>query len=291
MTNINSRKYLIVKWKNSKRIKKNIFSILFLLVTSLIVTISSFAQKTIKVKNSIGTCFIEGDISPNQAKINAFNDAKLNALLKAGISENISSYKTLYKKQENKSFEEVFTSQFQLELKGNIVNYEIKKERIYCKNELEIIYEVVIDAEVIKYKSEIDNKYQVNVDGLKATYINGDNFSFEFQSTYDSYLTIFDILDTTAVIIYPRNEESKNINRNKKITFPFEGQFTADLSRDNDKENETHRLLLVFTKEKYPYIFHDDNYFTSYEKLLNWASSIEPGQKNIQFYSFIISPK
>jgi hypothetical protein len=291
MTNINSRKFLIAKWKNSKRIKKNIFSILFLLGTSLIVTTSSYAQKTIKVKNSIGTCFIEGDISPNQAKINAFNDAKLNALLKAGISENISSYKTIYKKQENKNFEQVFTSQFQSELKGNIIDYEIKAERIYCKNELEIIYEIIIDANIIKYKSELDNKFQVNIENLKLSYLNGEDFGFLVKSTHDSYLTVFDLLDTTAVLLYPQSEESKKIIRNSEIKFPFDGDLHAELSPGNVATSEHHRLLLIFTKEAYPFILYDPNYFTSYEKLIGWVNSIEPNQKNVQYYSFIISPK
>ena len=64
----------------------------------------------------------------------------------------------------------------------------------------------------------------------------------------------------------------------------------ANLSNDKN-ENEIHRLLLVFTKKDYPYILYDDKYISSSENVINWLNSIEPDQKNFQYYSFIISPK
>jgi hypothetical protein len=290
MTNINSRKFLIAKWTNLRRINIGVFYIPILYFCSIFVSTSSFSQRTIKVENSIGSCFIEGDVSPNKAKIKALNEAKIKALSIAGISENIYNYKTLYKQQENKNFEQVFTTQFQSELKGNIIHYEIKNERIYCKSEFEIIYEITIDADVIEYKSELDNKFQVKIENLRPTYINGDEFGFNLQSTVDCYITIFDLLDTTAKVVYPLvNVDSEKIDRNEVLKFPFEGNYSADLSSENINEN--HRLLLVFTKEKYPFIFHDVNYFTSYDKVINWVNSIEPSQKNIQYYGFIILPK
>jgi len=291
MTNINFRRFTIEKWKILKRTK---IYYSFILAYCFFITFLPFSfssQKTIKVQKSVGTCYITGDISPNQAKVKALNDAKINALLNSGIGENIYSYKTLYKQQENKNFEQVFTSQFQSELNGNIIDYEIKSERIYCKNELEIIYEIIIDANIIKYKSEFDNKFQVNIENLKATFNVGDDFSFQFKSTVDCYLTIFDLLDTTAALVYPQNESSKKNIKNSEIKFPYERNFTVELSPGNVVTSEPHRLLLVFTKEEYPYILHDANYFASYEKVIGWVNSIEPSQKNIQYYGFQILPK
>ena len=62
------------------------------------------AQKTSKVIEIKGTAFISGDVSPNQAKIQALNDAKINALKAAGIEENINSYQLLFTSEQKKDF-------------------------------------------------------------------------------------------------------------------------------------------------------------------------------------------
>ena len=122
-------------------------------------------------------------------------------------------------------------------------------------------------------------------------YLDGEDFGFLVKSTYDSYLTVFDLLDTTAVLVYPRSEGSKKIIRNSETKFPFEGNYTAVLSPGNVATSEPHRLLLIFTKEVYPFILHNLNYYTSYEKLIGWVNSIEPNQKNVQYYGFQINPR
>jgi hypothetical protein len=277
------RKYSTKKWRNFVKTIRNLFFCFFVF--------NSCYSQTIKVKNAIGYANVSGDISPNKARVDALNAAKITALQNAGISENINSYQTLYSNQVNNDFKQIFSSQIQSQLEGNIKSYIIKKERIYCKNEFEIVYEVTIDAEVIKYKSEIDNKYQVNVTGIKGTYTVDDYFNFNLRSTADSYLTIFDLLDTTAYLVYPQTNNSAFVlNKNKDLKFPFEGEMQANVSNDKN-EDEIHRLLLVFTKDYYPYILHDDKYISSSENVINWLNSIEPYKKNFQYYSFIISPK
>lgn len=282
MINRSLKRFLTRKWISFEVIK---------LLYPLALLPTHFYSQTVKVNAIIGTSNISGDISPNEAKKEALTNAKINCLLKAGVSENINSYQTLYTNQSNNKFEQVFTSESQSQLQGNIKSYSIVNEKIYCKNEFEIIYEIVINAEVIKYKSEIDNKFQVNIENLKNTYNVGDDFSFQFKSTVDCYLTIFDLLDTTATLVYPHNKLSKKNIKNMEIKFPYEGNFTAELSPGNVTTSEPHRLLLVFSKEAYPFILHDNNYFTSYEKVIGWVNSIEPSQKNIQYYGFQILPK
>jgi len=276
------KRFLTRKWISYEVIK---------LLFPLALLPTHFYSQTVKLKGIIGTSNISGDISPNEAKKEALTNAKINCLLKAGVSENINSYQTLYTNQSNNKFEQLFTSESQSQLQGNIKSYSIVNEKIYCKNEFEIVYEIVINAEVIKYKSEIDNKFQVNIENLKNTYNVGDDFSFQFKSTVDCYLTIFDLLDTTAALVYPRNESSKKIIKNKVIKFPYEGALNTELSPGNVTTSEPHRLLLVFSKEAYPFILHDTNYFTSYEKVIGWVNSIEPSQKNIQYYGFQIIPR
>jgi hypothetical protein len=259
---------------------------LFFFTLTQIVFFTLNGQTNYNTRNVTGSCYVQGNLSPDDAKKNAINDAKLNALLKFGISEHISSYKILYKQQTNNNFEQVFNSQLLSELSGNIVSYQITKERFYCKNDFEIIYEVTIDAEIIKYKTSLDNKYQVNISGIKGIYTDGEDFGFNLKTTHDCYLTIFDLLDTTAYLVYPQTDKSLQINKNSLIKFPFEGSLDTKLS-DSKSSQENHRLLCVMTKEFYPFIIHNE-FFSSYENVLTWINSIEPYNRNVQYYPFVI---
>ena len=127
------RKYSTKKWRNFVKTSSSLFFCFFVF--------NSYYSQTIKVKNAIGYANVSGDISPNKARVDALNTAKITALQNAGISENINSYQTLYSNQVNNDFKQIFSSQIQSQLEGNIKSYIIKKERIYCKNEFEIVYE------------------------------------------------------------------------------------------------------------------------------------------------------
>jgi len=59
---------------------KNILALL-LFFTS----VSLQANKEIKVEHIIGKAFVENDVSPNKARKEALNNAKIEALKKAGI--------------------------------------------------------------------------------------------------------------------------------------------------------------------------------------------------------------
>src|ERR1035437_4782417 len=115
-----------------------------------------FSQETREAKAVKGSAFVTGDVSPNQAKIQALNDAKINALKAAGIEEHINSYQMLFTSQIKNDYSQFFSSDIQSEIQGAVQSYEVKSEKIYCKNEFEIICETTIDASVIKYNSKPD---------------------------------------------------------------------------------------------------------------------------------------
>ena len=58
--------------------------------------IFSQASKEIKVQKVIGEAFIEKDISPNQGRKIALNEAKIEALRQAGIGESVSSQNLVF---------------------------------------------------------------------------------------------------------------------------------------------------------------------------------------------------
>src|ERR1035438_6449104 len=137
-------------------INKFIFGIFFFIIVS---SVNGYSQKSINVKDITGTAFIDGDISPNKAKIDALNDAKINALKKAGIEEHINSYQMLFTSQAKNDYTQFFNSDIQSEIQGAVKTYKIKSERVYINSNNVIVSEVIIDAWVIKYDSKPDIKF------------------------------------------------------------------------------------------------------------------------------------
>ncbi|HPF94695.1 MAG TPA: hypothetical protein PLV65_12165, partial [Tenuifilaceae bacterium] len=97
-----------------------------LLLAILVLLISGFnlkAQKEINVKSVSGIAVIAGKISYEDAKREALNMAKVEALRKAGVSEQLQSYEMLFRSEVNNDFSEFFSSDIQAELRGAVQSY------------------------------------------------------------------------------------------------------------------------------------------------------------------------
>ncbi len=246
-----------------------------------------FSQKTIDVKGIIGSANISGDVSPNLAKIQALNDAKLNALKAAGIEENINSYQLLFSSQFKNDYSQFFSSDIQSEIQGAVKSYKILSEKIYCKNELEIVCDVTIDATIIKYDTKRDVSFDTNIEGIKGVYNNGDNLNFNVMSTQNCYLTIFNITDAEAILLYPNlYEKQTKLNGSELYKFPVAA---IDYGLGTDlKKQETNRLIFVFTKTQLPYIKINKEQVTSKETIFSWIFSIPPDQRNVEYFTLSI---
>jgi len=254
----------------------------FLLVLSL----PTFAQKTIQVKSIIGTAYISGDISPKQAKIQALNDAKINALKAAGIGEHISSYQMLFSSQQKNDFSQFFSSDVQTEIQGAVQQYTITSERVYCKSEFEIVSEVTIDATVIAYDTKPDNSFDTHIEGIKSNYNNDDKLQFTLKTTQDCYVTVFNITDKEAFLLYPNAyERQKKIEALATQTFPT---VKIDYALHTDLRQETNRLIFVCTKTPMPFIKMDKNQLTTNEDIFSWLYSIMPDQRKTEYITLLI---
>jgi len=149
---------------SGKRVVSN--SILILLL--VFVYSNSFAQKnTIKVFNVSGQAFINELLTPKQAKELALNDAKSNALRKAGIGEYIRSNNTLLSTSVGDKYDEYINTEQQSQLEGNILEYTIIKDTQFINNEKLLVVSVTIDATVIKYETKPDVNFDVRLFGVK----------------------------------------------------------------------------------------------------------------------------
>lgn len=275
--------YLTRKWK--RWLKSNNTLVCFLL---LFTVNNLFAQKVFRVRGIIGTALISGDVSLNQAKVQALNDAKLNALKAAGIAERIKSYQLLFTSQQKNDYSQFFSSDIQSEIEGAIQSYVVKNERTYSKKEFETISEVTIDASVIKYETKPDITFDANIEGMKGAYNNDEQLTFSVKTTQPCYLTIFNITDKEASVMYPNAYEKQEVCKPGEFCkYPIA---KIDYTLHTDlKQQETNRLIFVFTKTLIPFIKMDKDQAATQENIFTWIYSIMPDQRKVEYLTFSIS--
>ncbi len=275
------KKYLIPKWIKCQK-SNNLFWFLLLLFS-----IPLSAQKIINVKDIKGTSFISGDISFNQAKNLALNDAKINALKAAGIAENIKSYQLLFSSQDKNDYSQFFSSDIQSEIQGAVESFVIKNQNTVKKSEIELYIEVTIDASVIKYETIPDITFDTYIEGVKAVYNNYDHLVFSVKTSRPCYVTIFNINDTEATLMYPNSVEKPfSLKAIETYNFPV-GEVDYELETSL-KEKETNRLIFVFTKTAIPFIKMDKDQVTTNEAIFNWIYSIMPDQRRVEYHTLTI---
>ena len=270
------------KWIRWLKSNNSLFCFLFLFIAN-----NLFAQKVSQVNDIKGTAYISGDVSPNQAKAQALNDAKLNALKAAGIGEHINSYQLLFTSQQKNDYSQFFSSDIQSEIQGAVQSYEIKSEKTYCKSEFEIIYEVTIDASVIKYNTKPDITFDANIEGVKGLYNNDAPLTFTVKTTQPCYLTIFNITDKEASMLYPNTYEKQEVCKSGELCkYPI-AKIDYTLHTDM-KHQETNRLIFVFTKTQIPFIKMDKDQVTTHENIFSWIYSIMPDQRKVEYLTLSI---
>ena len=260
----------------------------FLSLTIYLAFFCAQANKEIKVQNILGEAFVEKDISPNQARKIALNEAKVEALHKAGVGESVSAQNLFFTSESNGDYKDFFSSSSQIEIRGAVKEYIVVRERMYFKDSKSIVFEIIIDATVIKYNKESDPGFTADIQGLKGFYESNSNLKFSLKVTKDCYLTIFNITDSEAYILYPSTYEKKErLDGLKTYEFPI-GKLDYTLINETEK-TETNRLIYVFTKKDISFIKMDAEQVTSVENVFSWIYSISPDERNLDYKSYYIT--
>lgn len=267
----------------------NKYLILFTLMCICCLNYYGSAQRSISVENVKGIAFIEGNISPEKARQNALKQAKINALKRADITENINSYQLLYTSQVNDDYTQFFSDNVISNIQGGITGYSIVRTRKYFNKDDILVYEVVIDAEVVRYKTYEDPSFDVRVEGINGSYNQNDKLKFTVETTQSCFLTIFNITDTKALLLYPNSyENTRKIS--ETTSFPLaEVDYILEIEK-NKGETETNRLIFVFTKELFEFIHKNKyNIITGKEKIFSWIFKIPPHLRKVVYETFIIA--
>ena len=254
------------------------------LATILILLIIGHIGFSQNVKLNSGNVCINNSISYNETKNIVLNDLKTEALRRAGVNEFISEFSSLNTLEKDNQFKEIFYSNFLSSISGTISKTEILNEVKGYDEELDCFYlNLEIKAKVKKYKTKIDASFKAKVEGIEQSYNSGDNMSFKISPYKSSYLKIFYLGEEEASILFPySNNQNTIIKEGESRTFNHIETFA-------DNEREIGRLIIVITKEFFPFEFasKDDNGFytkTNTDDIMSWILSIEPEKRKEYFY-------
>lgn len=223
----------------------------------------------------------------------AIADAKEEALRKAGVKENISSFTSLSVLESNNSFEEVFNSEIFSNITGAVTKWKYLSgpTKGFDPKSNSHTISFTIEAKVKKYKTKKDPSFKAKVQGLKSSYKDGEYADFNVKFYQDSYINVFYISSKESSILYPIEEDerfaNKLYNRNDTKEFDYIQTETKLLA-------EYGKFFIVITKEYYPYIHSskDKNGYstkTDLESIMQWLFSIEPNNRDEYFHEFIMS--
>jgi hypothetical protein len=258
--------------------------ILLYVIVSLNVTIG-YSQKNDEIKvNSVSGIGYDDCISSAREK--ALNNAKIYALSKAGIEENINSYADLFKSETEDNYSELFTSQVFTNIRGSVKDITIISEIKSITPENLIKYEVEMKCTVIKYNSLPDQFYKADISGIKPFYYEGEKLSWTVNVTKDSWFYVFCIPQNQddAYSLFPNQYEPSFLLK-AQTDYSFPQHIELEQFLDGDKQ-QTDRIIMVLTKSNYPYTEK-----ISYKNICDWIFSISPDQRIVESFAVSIVPK
>ena len=177
--------------------KKQMNKHIYVLVSLLLISVFSFSQKKSsehKLKDIEGVAIGGKSQSQIQVVQSAINDAKVNALKKAGIEENINAYSEYYKNESENTFEELFTSDVLSNINGTVKNVEVVDKKMSFTPEGQMKCDIKINCTVVKYKTKKDKALIIEALTHKSYKQPYDNERLEFLGDAVLELVVTDFL-------------------------------------------------------------------------------------------------
>lgn len=232
------------------------------------------AQKTVKVKNVQGRWQVSDNVTLKEAEERALNEAKKEALRRAGVMENVWSVFGQITQENGTEFEEAY-SQMNVLAIGGMVNITKQKVEEMWDPDTRSLYKVVtIDAEV-KKEDNADNEYALEVKDVSPLYEAGDAFTCTLRVFgTNSYLKFFWFDSNGGSLLYPNDYEGNvvlEVGKEYHIPFNYGVEYRMEKQQEG---SEKINMMWVATKENIPFTGE-----VTYENVLKWIYAIPNNQR------------
>jgi hypothetical protein len=268
----------------------------YLLLVLMIIPLAGMTQKKITVR-ATGS-YASRDLTPEQTKTKAIEEAKRNALAEAGITETVSFTDFQYQFEDNDEFREIFQAISSIETGGEIIVDRVLSEEKSFNEFGNMQVDVEIEATIFRHKEKADRKFLFTVEGIDEVYQNESLLQFNFTPTQEGYLKIFNISDKETSVLYPytdddhpqyNDEQDKLFTKRETVQFPIHPAYRDGYSLEIDtpgKTQEFNILLFVYTKENLPFIEEP-----TFNNIMKWIYATSPDQRVSAQEGFVIKKK
>lgn len=244
--------------------------------------LTTIAQQRSKVENIKGEWVVSNDITIIQARENALNEAKIEAIRQSGGSEFVSESNVMFRSEKKEQVKELFESLTTTEVSGEISEFTVVKEEKRVNEFGNILYEVWINATVSIHKTPRDPGFNMDVKGVQESYASPNNLTFEVRPWKEGFLTAFILSEKESGQLFPNNlERQEKLEAQKSYKFPKSKALDYEVSSESSVE--INYLLLLFTKQEIPFVKEQTR-----ENILRFIAGITPSEKCLKTYSLLI---
>ena len=237
------------------------------------------AQEKKNVEQIKGEWIISDDITPAKARENALNQAKVEALRRAGVPERVFESTLQFRAQNLKQSKERFESMVSNDVVGEILDYKVTKEGKSVNAFNNWVYDVWIDATVIVHKNAKDPGLELDVNKGRENYSSPDKLTFEIVPRKEGYLTIFILSEEGGAQLYPNKlERPEKLMGQTAYSFPRSKALDYEVSTNHDFE--INYLLLLYTKQEIPFTNEETT-----ENIMHFIAGIDPAEKCLKSFA------
>ena len=228
-----------------------------------------------RVREVTGRCEITRHITLEQAEQKALEDAKVNAMRKAGVPERLWSVTGLISEDDGSEFSQVLSKMTTLAIDGFVtvksVSYgeEMIDGRRYAV--------ATIDADVIR-SGDVDPTFALNIKGINWVYGDGEVFSFITRIYgHDAYLRIFWFDKSGGSLVYPSEAEPDRLfKKDSDYSFPINPSIEYVMEKaDKGGKPETINLIAVAVKRDIPFLEDE----VTFDSVLKWIYTIPANER------------
>ncbi len=239
------------------------------------------AQRTVTIPRAVGMVDFHKDITQSLAKEKALQEAKVDALRQAGIGEQISESNMLFQQSSTENADALFSSIISNQINGEIAGFEVISDGLKTIQD-QVLYEVVIRAEVKIYEEEEASGIQLELFDLRDQYFDQEGLQFSVRPNRPGYLHAFIVSESEVYQVFPNAYEKGHLlEGGKSAAFPINK--SIDYILETTKPEAIHYLVLLFTVQPIQ-ISPPSNL----NELLSRMSAIPRSQKTVSWHSFLV---
>ena len=262
---------------------KRIFATMFVVALSLFSSLILCAEVKIVTVRAQGKCELSRHITLDQAEAKALQEAKKDALQKAGISEEVWSVFGMITENDGQHFSEAYSEMSAMAIGGLVHLLENPSySREYSKTEKREYVVCKINAEVKKGET-VDKSFQIKVDGLSQVYNHRDLIHINITPSQDAHIKVFWFDPADGALLFPNSHQNNSfVIKGEQLNIPNEKYKFRANKKNLEEKTEIANVMVIATKKDYPY-FGDK---VTFETLLNWVYNI-PASDRCAYYETI----